>query len=373
MAPSIPALDGATVIGVQTIKGGGGPGENAGPIPMGEEVMTFPKAAPKPTKAAAKPKAPAHREAGGVIKRATAYNIDPKMIVRRKDWNPRFDFGEIGLLAKSIEANGLLMPIRVKRVEGKFELIDGDRRFTAIEKLLKKGHKFPEGIMAVIEDKGIEDLDALVTMFEANTGKPFLPLEEAAAYKRMQDGGLSIKKICERIGKAERHVRQMLDLLNADEDVKDAVKSGKIGKQTAKDIATKAKGNKEKQKELTRKAVSAEGSRVAKRAVKEAIHGPAKKKAAPPEQGSLRLRAKLVRTLTVDCLKVLEESTRASVESNLKELGLKDGSEVSLATRSQKILYMQGLADALHIAQSETEQDAHDAVAKLFTKHGIVR
>ena len=73
----------------------------------------------------------------GVLKRSNAYFIDPTRVVRRDGWNPRFDFGEIEEMAKSILANGLLNAIRVKRISGNpaadFELIDGDRRMTAIE------------------------------------------------------------------------------------------------------------------------------------------------------------------------------------------------------------------------------------------------
>ena len=92
---------------------------------------------------------PARKEAPGIIKRTNAYFADPKTIARVDGWNNRFDFGEIEELAKSIKINGLLQPLRIKRVpahvkdDGKgaagaqvfaFELIDGDRRLTAIER-----------------------------------------------------------------------------------------------------------------------------------------------------------------------------------------------------------------------------------------------
>ena len=205
----------------------------------------------------------------GVLKRGNAYSIDPTKIVRADGFNPRFDFGEIDQLATSIKHNGLLNAIRVKRLTAPdakgnlFTLIDGDRRLTAIEALLKKGHEFPEGIPAIIVDKAQDDVTSLIQMFEANSGKTFLPLEEATAYKRMQDAGMTIKQICAAVGRKQVHVTETMNILKADESVKDAVTDGSIGKTIAKQIAKVAKGDKEKQKEMVAaaKAVGKDSSK----------------------------------------------------------------------------------------------------------------
>lgn len=218
------------------------------------------------------------KEAAGIVKRSSAFSADPYSIGRREGWNPRTDFGEIAELAKSIKANGLLNPLRVKRVapysggQGgalvHFELIDGDRRLSAIELCLKEGHAFPEGIPIIIVDKAQTEVDGLIQMFEANTGKPFTAIEEATAYKRMRDAGMTLKEIGKRVGRAMPHVTSILALLDADESVQEAVKEGAIGKMMAKEIAAKAKGDKEKQKELVAAAKAAGGDKKAKRAVK---------------------------------------------------------------------------------------------------------
>ena len=202
----------------------------------------------------------------GVLKRSSSYFIDPTKIIRTEGFNPRFDFGAINELAQSIKANGLLNAIRVKRlaqVDGNgalFALIDGDRRLTAIEQLIKKGHTFPEGIPAIIVDKAQDDVTSLIQMFEANSGKTFLPLEEAAAYKRMQDAGMTLKQICAAVGRAHMHVAEILNILKADDSVKDAVKDGSIGKTMAKQISKIAKGDTEKQKQLVEDAKKAKNA-----------------------------------------------------------------------------------------------------------------
>lgn len=252
--------------------------------------------------------------ASGIVKRTNAYFIDPTMVVRREGWNPRFDFGDIKELVQSIKANGVLNPIRVKRVAGNFELIDGDRRMTAIEALLKEGHTFEGGIPAIILDKAIEDVEALIQMFEANTGKAFLPLEEAAAYQRMRDAGMTLKQICSRVGRAHVHVVKTMALLTADESVKDAVKDGTVNSTLAKEIATKARGNKAKQKELveTAKKGGKAGKKLAKEEAKSIKKRPTSKK------GQQTVEPAALKPLTSSQL-----DTRESVLMNLVSKGLK--------------------------------------------------
>lgn len=200
----------------------------------------------------------------GITKaRPNSHNyIDPLAIRRRKNWNPRFDFGEIEELAKSIQQNGMLMPVRVKKVEAQtegktttvFELIDGDRRLTAVEHLISKGIKFEEGIPAILEMKDSSDVENLIKMFESNSGKAFLPLEEAAAFKRMREAGMTLQQIEARVGRSHLHIVDTMRLLEAAPEVQKAVKDKKISSTTAKAIA---KASKEKQAELVDKAANA--------------------------------------------------------------------------------------------------------------------
>ena len=224
--------------------------------------------------ASSKTEAPAKSSnPAGVLKRGNAYSIDPTKITRAEGFNPRFDFGAVEELAASIKANGVLNAIRVKRLAAPddkgnlFVLIDGDRRLTAIESLLKKGHEFPEGIPAIIVDKNQEEVTSLIQMFEANSGKAFLPLEEAAAYKRMQDAGMTIKQICTAVGRKQVHVTEILNILKADDSVKAAVADGSIGKTMAKQIAKVAKGDKTKQAELVKQAKDVGNDKSKRRAI----------------------------------------------------------------------------------------------------------
>lgn len=216
--------------------------------------------------------------ASGILKKGTLYYADPHHIVVRKGWNPRFDFGDITELEKSIKTGGFSpnKPILVRRnEEGMFEIIDGERRFKAVKNLMKKGALFEEGIPIIITDRATTDAEAMIDMFTANNGKPFLPLEEAHAFARMKDMGFIISQIAAQTGRSDTHIIETLALLTADPSVKEAVQDKKLSGTLAKQIATKVRGDNEKQKELVEKATSS----------------PKGKKEVAEEVGKLRRRA----------------------------------------------------------------------------------
>lgn len=215
----------------------------------------------------------------GILKLGKSYQADPRDIKRRDGWNPRFDFGDLAELSKSIKVqreltggSGLLMPLRVKRLDppargAVFELVDGDRRLSAIELLMEEGFEFPEGVPINLVPKDQDDTTSLLQMYETNTGKPFLPLEEAAAFKRLRDAGLTIKDICAKVGRSDIHVMGSLALLEAAPELQAAVKSGEVGITVAKEIAVVAKGDAALQKDLTAQAAAAGSDKDKKRAV----------------------------------------------------------------------------------------------------------
>lgn len=205
-------------------------------------------------------------------------NVQPHQIRRKPGFNPRFDFGDLSEIKGSMKVEGFHShkPLLVQRTGEKtpdgldlFDLVDGDRRFTSVEQLLKEGFSFSEGIPVCVADKSLSDLDLRVMAYASNTGKPFLPLEEAKLIKQLRDeDGLTIKEICRRLAKHPPQIQAALALVDADESVKEAVATGKVGATLAREIAQKAKGDKKKQKELVEKA--SKGGR-AKDAVREEV------------------------------------------------------------------------------------------------------
>lgn len=313
--------------------------------------------------ASSKTAAPASSNPAGVLKRTNQFFIDPKQIVRKPGHNPRFDFGDIERLAAQIkhqkaqDGHGLLNDIRVKRLpagsKAQFELVDGDRRLTAIELLMKKGEVFEFGIPAKIDGKDQTEIDGLLKMFIANEGKAFLPLEEAAAYKKMKEAGMTIKQICDAVGRKHVHVIEVMGLLSADDSVKDAVQSGAIGKTIAKQIAKVAKGDATKQKELVAKAKAVGKDSSKRRAVLKEVEKTRAAKAAKKGK-TLKIRA-----LDDHALSELGATTAASVLKLLEALELPPETDLTAWIGKDKELalaYTFGALVALKVAAGSDTQ-----------------
>lgn len=223
--------------------------------------------APAPTNAS--------KLAPGVVKRTSAYNIDPKLITTAQGWNNRWDMGDIENLAKGIKETLARNPSRpyandidVQRIPASdprskdftFEIVTGERRYLATQILLKQGVEFPQGVNANILDRAATDLEKLALLFNENNQKPLLPLEEAAAFKRMRDMKMSLTDISKLVGRSMIHVGTTLALLDADADVVQAVKDGTVSASVAKQIASTAKGDSQAQKELLATATQAKGA-----------------------------------------------------------------------------------------------------------------
>src|SRR5690606_28568233 len=95
--------------------------------------------------------------------------VDPQNILIVGD-NIRQDLGDIEALAESIREIGLQIPLKAKKVRGedKFNLVDGHRRFTAIQHLISLG--VDVGKVPVVPFSG-NDEDRLITMLATGIGQ----------------------------------------------------------------------------------------------------------------------------------------------------------------------------------------------------------
>lgn len=285
--------------------------------------------------------------ASDVAKR-TVY-AQPSQVTRKKGFNPRFDFGDIKGLEDLIVAQGFHphKPLLVKRVgPDAFELVDGDRRLTAVENLIKKGHQFPEGIPLAIVAKDTDEAGLLLMAYTANEGsKTFNPLEEANTFKRLRDEcKLTLKQIQERTGKSGTHINKALALLEADSSVTQAVEDGSVSATLAKQIAVKAKGDKGKQKEMVAKAQA--GGKQGKKAVKEEAERMTRRR----PNG---VKPVVIKPLGQAQMEELEAKMSALFSKAFKSLGYESMEAVRVEISkddSLSLAYLMGTAQALQAA-----------------------
>ena len=210
----------------------------------------------------------------GIISRGNVYKVDLDFIEEKENFNPRVDYGDVSVLAESIKNEGLLQPLRLKRVgrDKLLQIVDGHRRYRAIKSLNKK--LFKEGIPAFIE-VGQFDNQTLIHSVIYNTGKTLSPLEEAEAFVRLVKQGVVVREIARRIGHSDMYVFNRMAILNAHPVLLKAVQQNKIPISNAVEIIKATKDDLGEQLKLTKEALK---GKQGKKSVKSKIKAKQEKK-----------------------------------------------------------------------------------------------
>jgi ParB family chromosome partitioning protein len=146
-------------------------------------------------------------------------NIKPNPNQPRKD----FDEEHIRELAASIEKNGLLQPIIVRKKSPiTFEIVAGERRWRAAN--LAGVYEIP----AILKD--FDDRQAFeIGLIENLQRKNLSPIEEANGYKKlMLDFNYTQEDIAKMINKSRSYIGNILRLLSLPAKVRDLVANGDI-------------------------------------------------------------------------------------------------------------------------------------------------
>jgi ParB family chromosome partitioning protein len=139
----------------------------------------------------------------------------PMSSVRPNPYQPRtrMDEAELTDLANSMAASGLLQPILVRPHDGGFELIAGERRWRAAERL-----GWPR-IPAVVKE--VDDRTLLTLALIENLQRDDLsPIDEASGYRRLgEEFHLGHSEIARAVGRDRSTVANLLRLLQLPSDV----------------------------------------------------------------------------------------------------------------------------------------------------------
>jgi len=137
---------------------------------------------------------------------------------------PRRTFSEAHIeeLAESIRQHGIIQPLIVRRVKGKYELIAGERRWRAsthlgldtVPILVREASDQDVLEMALIENLQRADLNAI---------------EEAAGYARLaREFSMKQEDIAKQVGKSRASVANAIRLLDLNDDVQDLLSEKKV-------------------------------------------------------------------------------------------------------------------------------------------------
>ncbi|MGD6819010.1 nucleoid occlusion protein [Metabacillus sp. 84] len=147
------------------------------------------------------------------VKQIPVHEITPNR------FQPRTIFSDekIDELAMTIRTHGIIQPIVVRPADGKYELIAGERRWRAVQRL---GW---EAIPAIVKEFNDKET-ASVALIENLQREELSAIEEALAYAKLLElHDLTQEALAQRLGKGQSTVANKLRLLKLPDEVQQAL------------------------------------------------------------------------------------------------------------------------------------------------------
>jgi ParB family chromosome partitioning protein len=152
------------------------------------------------------------------VERVALSEIVPSPLQPRK----AFRSEQLQELVESIREHGIIQPLIVRKVDGKCELIAGERRWRAASQL---GLQEAPVIVRQASDRDVLELSLIENLQREDLN----PIEEAQAYKRLaEEFSLRQEDIAQRVGKSRSVVANSLRLLDLHSQVQAYLAQGRL-------------------------------------------------------------------------------------------------------------------------------------------------
>jgi ParB family chromosome partitioning protein len=153
--------------------------------------------------------------------------------IKPNPYQPRgkFDKDKMEELTLSIKEKGIIQPVVVRPVGDEFELVAGERRFLAAQKLGME--KVPALVMEKLSKEEMLELSLIENLQREDLN----PIDQARGYKRLlEECGITQKDLSERIGKDRSSIANTLRLLNLPKTVQSFLANGELSEGHARAI-----------------------------------------------------------------------------------------------------------------------------------------
>lgn len=150
-------------------------------------------------------------------------SLDVDLIVpNREQPRSRFDGEKLDELERSIERNGIIQPIVVKRADRGYRIIAGERRWRAAMKLNMRY------IPAIVREVELDE-EMEIAIVENVQREDLNPIEEAKAIKSYIDRtGCTQEDVSKILGKSRPYISNMMRLLNLPSHIVEDIEAGRI-------------------------------------------------------------------------------------------------------------------------------------------------
>lgn len=163
----------------------------------------------------------ANAEVGGETEATQTLPISD---IKPNKGQPRKNFDEDALaeLADSIQKNGILQPILVRKQGAKYEIIAGERRYQAAK---KAGLKEVPVVVREVSDDDVFKLALIENLQRSDLN----PIEEAQGYKKLiKEGNLTQEELGKILSKSRSAIANTLRLLDLPKEVQDLMAEGSL-------------------------------------------------------------------------------------------------------------------------------------------------
>lgn len=182
-------------------------------------------------------KAAAEDKNNPAVSKTTQFAIDPRALEVEEGFNARpLNADHVAEMSLALRNGATFPPLDVRVDEGRILIVDGHHRHAAALDAIDKG--FEIKALDCRQFRG-NDADRVAHMLNSASGLALTPLQLGVQYRKLIGFGWTEKAIADRRGKTVQHVKDMIQLAEANSDVHQAVNAGLISGTAALGIVKK--------------------------------------------------------------------------------------------------------------------------------------
>lgn len=182
-------------------------------------------------------KAAAEDKNNPAVSKTTQFAVDPRVLEVEEGFNARpLNPDHVNEMALAQRNGATFPPLDVRVDEGRILIVDGHHRHAASMKNIAEGYDIKS--LDVRQFRG-NDADRVAHMLNSASGLALTPLQLGVQYRKLIGFGWTEKAIADRRGKTVQHVKDMIQLAEANSDVHQAVNAGLISGTAALGIVKK--------------------------------------------------------------------------------------------------------------------------------------